>query len=333
MVFGWPALARKSGGKLLQRVPGSIVALIVSTAAVRIMHLPVETIGTRFGGIPWALPGFIVPKINLDIIRKLIPPSLTIALLGAIESLLCARVADGLIGDRHDPNQELMAQGIANMAAPLFGGYCATGTIARTVTNIRLGGKTPVAGLVHALTLLVIVIAAAPLAKDVPLACLGAILLFVAYNMGEWHEFVRLRHFTNNYRIILLATFVLTIVIDLTVAVEVGLGLALLFFVTRMASLTRLEPVPEVEAQGHARIGGAIEAYRLYGSLFFGAVHRLEELTDPARPTPKILILSITNLINIDTSGLEALENLLTTLRQKRCACSLPGPMDSRCPC
>jgi len=224
IVFGWSALTWKSGSQLLQRVPGSIVALIVSTAAVRIMHLPVEIIGTRFGGIPSALPDLVVPKINLDTIRKLIPPSLTIALLGAIESLLCARVADGLIGDRHDPNQELMAQGIANMAAPLFGGYCATGIIARTVTNIRMGGKTPVAGLIHALTLLVIVAVAAPLAKDVSLARLGAILLFVAYNMGEWHEFVRLKHFTNNYRIILLTTFVLTIVIDLTVAVEDGLS-------------------------------------------------------------------------------------------------------------
>jgi len=325
LVFGWPALVEKMGVRFLQFIPGSIVALVAGTAAVGFWHLHVATIGTQFGGIPSTLPAFTVPKINLDIIRDLIRPSITIAILGAIESLLCARVADGMIGERHDPNQELMAQGIANVVAPMLGGYSATGTIARTVTNIRMGGKTPIAGIVHAFTLLAIVAVAAPLAKNVPLATLGAILLFVTYNMGEWHEFVRLRHFTNNYRIILLATFLLTVMVDLTVAIEVGLGLSFLFFATRIASLTRLEPVPEVEAQGHARLGGDIEAYRLYGSLFFGTVHRLEELTNPARRTPKIMVLSITNLLNLDTSGVEGLENLLTTLRKKNCRLLIVG--------
>ena len=325
VVFGWPIIVEKSRIRLVQYIPGSIIALVGGTAAVSLLHLPVETIGTQFGGIPSSLPQFTVPKIDLGIIHNLIQPTITIAILGAIESLLCARVADGLIGDRHDPNQELMAQGIANIAAPMFGGYSATGTIARTVTNIRMGGKTPIAGIIHALTLLVIVAVAAPLAKNVPLATLGAILLFVAYNMGEWHEFVRLRHFTNNYRIILLTTFLLTVVVDLTVAIEVGLGLSFLFFATRIASLTRLEPVPEVEAQGHARLGGDIEAYRLYGSLFFGTVRRLEELTDPERSTPKIMILSITNLLNLDTSGIEALENLHTALRKKSCRLLIAG--------
>lgn len=325
VVFGWPLIVEKSGAKFLRYIPGSIVTLIGGTMAVSLLHLPVETIGTQFGGIPSSLPAFTVPKIELGIIHNLIQPTITIAVLGAIESLLCARVADGLIGDRHDPNQELMAQGIANIAAPMFGGYSATGTIARTVTNIRMGGKTPVAGMVHALTLLAILAVASPLAKNVPLATLGAILLFVAYNMGEWHEFVRLRHFTNNYRIILLATFALTIMVDLTVAIEVGLGLSFLFFATRIASLTRLEPVPEVEAQGHARLGGDIEAYRLYGSLFFGTVHRLEELTAPGRVTPTIMILSITNLLNLDTSGVEALENLFESLRKRHCRLLIAG--------
>lgn len=325
LVFGWPRLAEKTGAKFLQYIPGSIVALIAGTAAVSFMHLSVGTIGTQFGGIPATLPGFVVPKINLEIIHGLIRPAITIALLGAIESLLCARVADGLIGDRHDPNQELMAQGLANMTAPMLGGYAATGTIARTVTNIRMGGKTPVAGIVHALTLLIIIAFAAPLARNVPLATLGAILLFVAYNMGEWHEFIRLRHFTNNYRIILLATFILTVVVDLTVAIEIGLGLSFLFFATRIASLTRLEPVPEIEAQGHAIFNDEIEAYRLYGSLFFGSVNRLEELADPERPTPKVLILSLSNLLNIDTSGVEALKNLLVILRKKSCRLLIAG--------
>jgi SulP family sulfate permease len=328
LVFGWPALAEKIGARFLQYIPGSIIALIAGTAAVGVWHLQVATIGTQFGGIPSTLPEFTVPKINLDIIHGLIRPAITIAVLGAIESLLCARVADGMTGDRHDPNQELMAQGLANIAAPLLGGYSATGTIARTVTNIRMGGKTPIAGIVHALTLLVIVVVAAPLAKNIPLATLGAILLFVAYNMGEWHEFIRLRHFTNNYRIILLATFLLTVVIDLTVAIEVGLGLSFLFFATRIASLTRLEPVPEIEAQGHAKLGGDIEAYRLYGSLFFGTANRLEELINPKRPMPKILVLSLTNLLNIDTSGVEALENLVDYLHSKGCRLLVVGAND-----
>ncbi len=332
VIFGWMPFARKTKIKFLLRIPGSIIALVAATAAVGVFNLPVETIGTKFGGIPSSLPSFVFPKIDLGVIQNLLPPAITIALLGAIESLLCARVADGLIGDRHDPNQELMAQGIANIAAPMLGGYCATGTIARTVTNVRSGARSPIAGIIHSITLLAIILVAAPLAKTVPLATLGAILLYVAYNMGEWHEFVRLKHFSNNYRIILLATFLLTVMVDLTVAVEVGLGLALLFFVTRISSLTRLEPVPQIEGLRHAQIGGDIEAYRLYGSLFFGAVHRLEELSDPRRPLPKILILSLSSLLNMDSSGIEALEILHKTLADKGCRLLLvvqPGqPLD-----
>ncbi|MGB4100657.1 MAG: SulP family inorganic anion transporter [Alphaproteobacteria bacterium] len=319
VLFAWPNIVKKTGVKALQYVPGSIIALVGGTAAVSLLDLPVATIGSQFGGIPSTFPAFVVPHINLDSIHDLIRPTITIAILGAIESLLCARVADGLTGDGYDPNQELMAQGISNVVAPMLGGYSATGTIARTVTNIRMGGKTPVAGMVHALTLLVIIVAAAPLAKGVPLATLGAILLFVAYNMGEWHEFVRLWKFPNNYRMILLATFFLTVVVDLTVAIEVGLGLSFLFFATRIASLTRLEPVPEIEVQGHAELNGDIEAYRLYGSLFFGTANRLEELMDPAKPLPKVLILSLSNLLNIDASGIESLDNLARHLGSKNC--------------
>ncbi len=166
---------------------------------------------------------------------------------------------------------------------------------------------------------------AAPLARDIPLATLGAILIYVAYNMGEWHEFVRLKHFSNNYRAILLTTFFLTVVVDLTVAVEVGLALSFFFFVTRISSLTRLEPIPEIEAQGHAQIGGEIEAYRLCGSLFFGSVNRLEEVIEPARATPKILVLSLSSLLNVDTSGLDALENVYKTLREKHCRLLISG--------
>ncbi len=326
IVFGWSSLTRRINIKFIQRVPGSIIALVCGTVAVSVFGLATETIGTKFGGIPSSLPALVMPTINLSVIENLMPAILTITILGAIESLLCARVADGLIDDRHDPNQELMAQGLANFVSPLFGGYCATGTIARTITNIRTGGKTPVAGIIHALVLFAIIAVAAPLAKNIPLATLGAILLFVAYNMGEWHEFVRLKHFAPSYRVILLATFVLTVVVDLTAAVEAGLALSFIFFVKRMSNLTRLEPVPELEAEGHnVHLGGRVEAYRLYGTLFFGAVHRLEELMDPSRKVPEILILSVSNLLNLDASGLEAFETLQHTLQKRGCRLMLSG--------
>ena len=177
-------------------IPGSIVALVITSIVVKIMGLPVETIGSRFGGIPAELPRFIIPELNWESARHLLMPAITLALLGAIESLLCARVADSMTGDRHDPNQELMAQGVANVVTSLFGGMPATGTIARTVTNIKSGASTPVAGMVHALSLLLIVLVAAPLAAAVPLPTLAAVLVFVAWNMGEWREFVRLRNYT-----------------------------------------------------------------------------------------------------------------------------------------
>jgi SulP family sulfate permease len=317
IVFGWPRLAKLSGVAALQRIPGSILALVGGTMAVSFLNLPVETIGTKFGGIPSALPHMTWPSFNFETAKNLLYPTFTLALLGAIESLLCARVADGLIGDRHNPNQELMAQGMANIAAPLFGGYVATGTIARTVTNVRSGAKSPVAGVIHALTLLLIMTVASGLAKDVPLATLAAVLIFVAYNMGEWHEFVRMRHFTFNYKAVLMTTFILTVVVDLTVAVGTGLGLAFLFFATRVSGLTSIEPIAEIEGEGHARLGRDIEAYRVRGSLFFASVHRLEELVDPSRAIPKVMILSFADVLNIDSSGLDALENVRKTLKQK----------------
>jgi SulP family sulfate permease len=317
IVCGWTFLTTKLNNNIFTKIPGSIVALVVGTAAVALFNLPVETIGTRFGGIPDSLPALTLPAFDLNHIQNLIRPAITIALLCAIESLLCARVADGLIRDRHNPNQELMAQGLANIAVPLFGGFCATGTIARTVTNIRLGAKSPISGIIHSLTILLIILVAAPLAKNIPLATLGAILLFVAYRMGEWHEFVRLKHFSNNYRVILLTTFTLTVVMDLTIAIEVGLTLACLSFITRISALSRIEPIAEMETFGFAHLGKEIEAYHVYGSLFFGSVHKLEEISDPKREISKVLILDMENLINIDTTGMEALESLYETLTQK----------------
>jgi len=307
-------------------LPGTVVALALATIAVSALHLPVETIGTRFGGIPQGLPSFALPDFSWELVKQLIAPTITIALLGAIESLLCARVADNLIDDRHDPNQELMAQGLANFVVPFFGGIPATGTIARTVTNVKSGATSPIAGIVHAFTLLLVLLVAAPLAANIPLAALAAILLFVAWNMGEWREFARLRQFALTYRTILLATFFLTVVFDLTIAVEVGMVLASLFFIYRISQLTRVEAVPLAAAPA------GVEAYRLTGSLFFGAVSKLETLTDPARFTglraPAVVILDFTSLLSLDTTGLETLESLRKQLAKRQGALIVVGARD-----
>jgi SulP family sulfate permease len=243
----------------------------------------------------------------------LLIPTITIALLGAIESLLCARVADNVVTDlpRHDPNQELMAQGVANFVAPFFGGIPATGTIARTITNARAGARSPIAGIVHALTLLAIVLIAAPLAEHVPLAALAGILLFVAWNMGEWREFARLRHFLLPYRTVLLGTFFLTVVFDLTVAVEMGLMAACGFFIYRMSTLFRVS----VFEAGELPPGVCV--FELYGSLFFGAVGKVEALPAQVPVDTRAVVLEMNRLISLDSSGLDALEQLHRDLSQR----------------
>lgn len=315
---------------VLRRAPGPLAVLVVGTVVSYVFDLPVETIGSRFHGIPQELPNIGLPSLSIHDFGKLISPALTIALLGAIESLLSARVADGLIDDRHDPNQELIAQGLANIAAPLFGGFAATGAIARTSTNVKSGGRTPVAGMVHALVLLGIVLVAAPLAAYVPLATLSAIVMVVALNMGEWHEFMELRRYSYNYRVILLATFFVTVVFDLTIAVELGMVLASLFFIYRMSELTRVERRPLREEADEPQFlypDGTmrVAAWQLFGSLFFGAVNKLEALLDPAAGHPEIVILDMTQLIQLDTTGLEGLDNLLDQLKKRGCTLLVCG--------
>ncbi|MFI5444265.1 SulP family inorganic anion transporter [Polaromonas sp. UC242_47] len=290
--------------RVASRVPGPIVALISLTAFAYFLSLPVETIGSRFGGIPRSLPPFALPDFSWDTVRLLFAPTLTIAMLGAVESLLCARVADQLSGlPKHDPNQELMAQGLANFVVPFFGGMPATGTIARTVTNVRAGASSPVAGLVHALMLVVIVLAAAPLAVHVPLAVLAGILLYVAWNMGEWREFVHLRQYSSHYRLLMLGTFFLTVVFDLTVALQVGLLLACVLFVRRMSSLFQV-----VET---ARSDESVN-FQLYGSLFFGAVAKIDPILSVVESAPRGLLvrLDAQSLQSLDASGLDVLGQL-----------------------
>jgi sulfate permease, SulP family len=307
---GGQHFASKGIKRFATKLPSTIIVLVLTSLAVWFFALPVETIQSKFGSLPRGLPVPALPAFEWETARSLVAPTIAIALLCAIESLLCARVADAMIGDRHDPNQELMAQGIANVITPLFGGIAATGTIARTMANARAGAASPVAGIIHCATLLLIVLAAAPLAGHIPLAALAAILLWVAFNMGEWREFARLRQFSLFYRATLLSTFFLTVIFDLIVAVEVGLVLSSLFFIYRISSLTTVEEIDLPDDRMHTADGKSVAAYRLFGSLFFGSVIKLEHLLDPQHVLPDIVILELHNLINIDTTGLDALENL-----------------------
>ena len=303
-------LPRVSGSLAL--IPGSIVALVAATLLVSATGLDVETIGSRFGGIPQGLPELTVPSFSWEEMKGLFLPAMTLAVLGAIESLLCARVADSMIRDKHDSNQELLAQGFANMVVPFFGGMPATGTIARTVTNIKNGGNSPVAGMVHALCLLVVVLAAAPLAQYIPLPALSAILMFVAWNMGEWREFVRLKTFRMPYRISLLLVFVLTVVVDLTVAVEVGIFFACFIFIYRISSLSTAERI-ELPAE-MPQVAG-VTSFKLTGAIFFGAVKLIDDML--ADMPSKALVLDFSSVIYIDSSGEESLEELLETYQDK----------------
>ena len=331
LIVGWQRVfAAKAGQaptkglqRMLQVVPGSIVALIAATLFALAMHLPIETIGSKFGGIPSELPSFVWPEFSLANLQHLSMPIMTLTLLGAIESLLCARIADGLIGDRHNPNQELMAQGVANFVTPFFGGMPATGTIARTVTNVKSGGRSPVAGMVHAIVLLGVVWVAAPLANHVPLATLAAILMFVAWNMGEWHAFTDLKQFRAPYRITLLAVFLLTVMVDLTVAVEFGLFAACITFIYRISSLSRVEELKHTDAPSLLNQQGQVRAYRFYGALFFGAVKMVEAIEDEL--PQKALVLDLKNLIYIDSSGADALMALAQICQKKHMKLMLCG--------
>ena len=290
--------------RLTSRLPGPIVALASLTVLAYFAHMPVETIGTRFGGIPQGLPHFELPAFSWETVRLLVAPTITIALLGAVESLLCARVADQASGlPRHDPNQELMAQGLANFTVPFFGGMPATGTIARTVTNVRAGATSPVSGLVHSATLMLVVLVAAPLAVHVPLAVLAGVLLSVAWNMGEWREFAHLRQSSNHHRLIMLGTFFLTVVFDLTVALQVGLLLACVLFVRAMSSLFKVEETFRSDTEAN---------FRLYGALFFGAVAKVDPILSLVESAPQGLVvrLDVQSLQQLDASGLDVLEQL-----------------------
>jgi SulP family sulfate permease len=308
--------------RYVPKVPGYIVALFAATACVAIFKMPVETIGTRFGGIPSGLPKLRIPEFRVDLLRPLVAPAITVAMLGAIESLMSAVVSDRMSGDKHNPSVELVAQGIANIFSPLFGGLPATGAIARTATNIRSGGKTPVAGIVHSLTLLAIVVFAAPLARFIPLSALAAILLVVSYNMGEWGEIPQLVKLSRLEVGTWLTTFLLTVFADLTVAVEVGMILAMLIFIRKVTSTTTVSRVTrEYLSEGHAHIlqGKDIPAYvaifRIHGPFLFGAADKIDEIIARLDELPPVVILRLRNMTAIDATGLQALEKLSDGVR------------------
>jgi len=307
--------------RYVKKVPGYIVALFVGTAVVAFFKLPVETIGTRFGGIPSGFPKLQIPQFRFDLVGPLILPAVTVAMLGAIESLMSAVVSDRMSGDRHNPNVELVAQGVANIFSPLFGGLPATGAIARTATNIRSGAKTPVAGMVHALTLLAIMMFAAPHVRFIPLSVLAAILFVVAYNMGEWREIPELLKLSRLEIGTWAITFLLTVFADLTIAVEVGMILAALVFIRKVTSTTTVSQVTdEYVREGyahilqHKEIPSYVTIFRIHGPFLFGATDKIDEILSQMPELPPIIILRLRNMTAIDATGLQALEKLADTI-------------------
>lgn len=316
----WPRVSGK--------VPGSLVALLLATAAAQFLSLPVETIASRFGDIPSTLPAPSLPHVEWAQVRELVGPAITIALLAGIESLLCATVADGMIGGRHRSNMELVAQGVANIASPLFGGMPATGAIARTATNVKNGGRTPVAGMTHAVVLLLIMLAFGRWAGLIPLCALGAILVVVAYNMSEWRTFRALLKSPRSDVSVLLITFALTVAVDLTVAIEAGMLVSLLLFMKNMSESVRINPLtaamreesrPEAEPQvwSKGRFPAGVEVFDVQGPLFFGAAQRFEESLKIAGRKPRAVIVRIEDVNHIDATGLHALEQFSAHCRQR----------------
>ena len=323
IILGWP--------KINRRVPGPFIALIVATAVCQLFHLPVETIGTKFGGISASLPHPVVPHLSWPLVSGLMRPAFTIAMLGAVESLLSAIVADGMIGGRHRSNMELIAQGVANVVTPLFGGIPATGAIARTATNVKNGGRTPIAGMMHAITLLLITLFFGRWAALIPLSVLAGILVIVAYNMSEWRTFVAEFTAPKSDVAVLLATFLLTVLVDLTVAIEVGMVASAFLFMHRMASVTNVRAltgdvgngdgddpyVSDPNAVARRSVPAGVEVFEVNGPFFFGAAEAFKSTLRQIARTPKVLIIRLRNVPAIDSTGLHALKEVVHRARNE----------------
>lgn len=321
--------------RVTHRIPGSLIAIIVSTLLVHLLHIPVETIGSRFGEIPSNIPEPHFYQINLAVIKNLIAPATTIAILAAIESLLSAVVADGMIGGKHRSNMELIAQGLANIASPIFGGIPATGAIARTATNIKNGGRTPVAGIVHSLTLLLIMLFFGKLAKLIPMATLAAILVIVAYNMSEWRSFKSLLRSPRSDVVVLLTTFFLTVIFDLTIAIQIGMILAVILFMRRMAMVTNVgvitrELADEEESYdpnsiNRREVPKSVEVFEVNGPFFFGAASTFKDAMHVIEEPPKVRIIRMRNVPAIDATGLHTLEEFYKDSKKQGTTIVLSG--------
>lgn len=313
----------------MKRIPGPLIALVVTTVIQYIFHFPtIKTIGSAFGGIPQGLPHFELPHFSWSRVIELIGPAFTIAMLGAIESLLSAVVADGMAGTRHDSNQELVGQGLANIFAPLFGGFAATGAIARTATNIRNGGNSPIAGIVHALTLIAILMLLAPLAVNIPLCALAAILFVVSWNMSEAKHVIKMIYRAPRADVvILLITFTLTVFADLVVAVNIGVILATLHFMRRMSSSVEVRPATEQELAFHGfeKLPAGVLAFAIEGPFFFGAVENFERALADTHTDPKILIIRLKWVPFIDVTGLQTLDDVIHDLHRRGITVMLTG--------
>jgi len=314
------------------KIPGAIVALVVGTAAVVIFKLPVETIGTKFGGIPSGLPHLQVPAFRSDLIHSLLGPAVTVAMLGAIESLMSAVVSDRMSNDQHNPNVELFGQGVANIVSPMFGGLPATGAIARTATNIRAGAQSPVAGMIHSLTLLCVLLFASRLVSFVPMAVLAGILMIVAYNMGEWREIPGLLKLTKTDISVWLVTFALTVFADLTVAVEAGMIIAALLFISRVAATTTVSQVTDdyiedgrVHILQDKDIPNHLTIFRIHGPFLFGATDKIAAVTENMHTLPPVVVLRLRNMTALDATGLFAIEEAAKKLRESGRALILCG--------
>jgi SulP family sulfate permease len=315
--------------RFIPRIPAHIVGIVTASLITWIAGVDVATIGSRFGGIPSSLPAFNPPVDLMHTVVDVIPEALTIAVLAGVESLLSAVVADGMTGERHDSSTELMAQGLANIGSALFGGIPATGAIARTATSIRAGGRTPLAGIVHAITLALFMICCAPLASHIPLASLAAVMIVVAWDMSELHRFLRLFHAPKSDSLVLVVTFLLTVFVDLTVAVQIGVVLAAMLFMRRMSELTSIDlvtPARDGDTDGAALIGNArVVCYEIGGPFFFGMAHRFVDVMRFTRNVPDFLILKMRHVPSIDATGIESLEMVIKKIRAQGAQVFLSG--------
>ena len=329
IILAWP--------RLTHRIPGSLVAILATTAAVHLLNLPVETIGSRFGAVPSTLPAPQLPNISWELCRQMFSPALTIALLAGIESLLSAVVADGMTERRHRSNMELIAQGVANLATPIFGGIPATGAIARTATNIKNGGRTPIAGIVHAITLLLIMLFFGKWAALIPMATLAGILAIVAWNMSETHLFIKMFRGPKSDILVLVSTFLLTVLVDLTVAIQVGVVLAALLFMRRMAEVTQVGYVTRMLNQdeeedpddplsiNRRKVPAGVEVFEVSGPFFFGAVDKFKNAISAVEDTPRILILRLRHVLSLDATAMQALESVYARSRREQTTLVLSG--------